>query len=88
MSVPLDPDLAIAAPAELEGALDDARVAKALRLALRDARLRARFAELRAAGATVEDAVDALRGPHVDDAGRPYFLSEERVRAVVYQKGR
>lgn len=86
MSVPLNPDLTIAAPVELEEALGDVRVAKALRLALRDTRLRARFAELRAAGATVEDTVGALRGPHLDDEGRPYFLSEERVRAAVYRK--
>ena len=86
MSVPLDPDLAIAAPAELAEALEDVRVAKALRLALRDARLRAQFAELRAGGSSVVAAVEALRGPHEDDEGRPYYLSEERVRAVVYRK--
>ncbi len=83
----LNPDLTIASSSELVEALDDARVAKALRLALRDARLRAQFAALRADGASVEDAVNALRGPHEDDEGRPYFLSEERVRAVVYRKG-
>ena len=35
----------------------------------------------------VAEAVDALRGPHHDADGQPYFLSDERVRAIVYRKG-
>lgn len=73
---------------ELAEALADRRVARALHLALRDARLRARFRRLRAEGCPVESAVEALRGPHEDEEGRPYYLSEERVRAIVYRKGR
>ena len=72
----------------LSEALGDARVAKALRLALRDAELRRRFEMLRQSGRTVEAAVAELLGPYKDDEGRPYFLSEERIRAVIYRKGR
>ena len=66
--------------------MGDARVTKALRLALRDAELRRRFEMLRKSGQTVEASVAELLGPYEDDGGRPYFLSEERVRAVVYRK--
>ena len=72
--------------AELGAALSDRRVARALHFALRDARLRTRFEMLRNAGATVDEAVERLRGPHRDSHGQPYFLSEERVRGVVYRK--
>jgi len=61
-------------------------VARALHLALRDAGLRAAFEELRAEGLKVEEAVERLRGPHCDTDGRPYYLSEERVRGIVYRK--
>lgn len=71
----------------LQEALGDNRVAVALHLALRDVSLRARFAALREEGRTVDEAVRALRGPHLDAEGRPYYLSEERVRTIVYQKG-
>lgn len=80
------PVVALPDAAALAEALGDARVARALRLALRDAELRRRFETLRRSGRTVEAAVAELLGPHVDDEGRPYFLSEERVRAVVYRK--
>lgn len=73
--------------AELGAALADRRVARALHYALRDARLKRRFASLRTDGLTVDEAVERLRGPHHDADGRPYYLSEERVRAVVYEKG-
>ena len=72
---------------ELRAALTDARVADALHLALRDARLRTRFASLRAEGLTVDVVIEQLTGPHEDTSGRPYYLSEERVRAIVYEKG-
>ncbi len=72
---------------ELRAALDDARVADALHLALRDVQLKARFASLRAEGLTVDVAVERLRGPHADASGRPYYLSAERVRSIMYQKG-
>jgi hypothetical protein len=71
---------------ELGEALADRRVARALHFALRDARLRKRFSALRDDGLTVDEAVERLRGPHRDAEGRPYYLSEERVRAVVYGK--
>lgn len=72
---------------ELRAALADRRVARALHFALRDARLKRRFAALRQdGGLSVNDAVERLRGPHRDAEGRPYYLSEERVRAVVYGK--
>ena len=79
MREPLDTD-------DLRDALRDERVGRALRLALRDARMRRRFSELRQSGRTVEAAVTELLGPYADDEGRPYYLSEERVRAVVYGK--
>src|SRR5690606_39674479 len=71
---------------ELRRALADERVARALHTARRDVRVRARFEELRARGLSVEVAVEELRGPHLDACGRPYFLSAERVRGIVYRK--
>lgn len=71
----------------LSEALADSRVARALHLALRDAELRAEFEALRASGLKVEEAVGRLRGPHHDGDGRPYYLSEERVRSIMYRKG-
>ena len=71
---------------ELGAALADRRVARALHFALRDTRMRRRFAALRDGGLSVDEAVERLRGPHRDASGRPYYLSEERVRAVVYRK--
>jgi hypothetical protein len=59
-----------------------------LHLARSDARLRTRFASLRAEGLTVDAAIEQLTGPYEDTNGRPYYLSEERVRAIVYEKGR
>ena len=72
----------------LSEALRDHRIARALHLALRDVRLRTRFEALRASGHSVEAAVEALRGPHRDADGRPYYLSNERVRSIVYRKDR
>ena len=77
------PPVALPDAAALAEAMRDARVARALRLALRDAEVRRRFEER---GRTVEAAVAELLGPYVDDEGRPYFLSEERVRGIVYRK--
>ncbi|WP_412061798.1 hypothetical protein [Rubrivirga sp. IMCC45206] len=73
--------------AEVQAALDDRRVQRAVHLVVRDRRVRLRFAALRAEGANVAKAVEALLGPYQDVDGRPYYLSEERVRAVVYRKG-
>jgi hypothetical protein len=61
-------------------------VASALRLALRDGAIRQRFETLRADGHSVDEAIAHLLGPYADDGGHPYYLSEERVRAVVYRK--
>ncbi|MEM6783581.1 MAG: hypothetical protein AAF624_07590 [Bacteroidota bacterium] len=69
-------------------ALADPRVVRAVRLASRDAWMRAHFIRLRASGLKVEQAVARLLGPYDDDRGQPYYLSEERVRAIVYRKGR
>lgn len=74
-------------PDELRQALADRRVARALHYALRDVRLRARFEALRRDGLTVDESVEQLQGPYVDARGRPYYLSEERVRGIVYEKG-
>jgi hypothetical protein len=63
------------------------RVRRALHVTLRDDRLRERFVALRRDGLRVEDAVLVLTGPHEDERGAAYYLSEERVRAIVYQKG-
>jgi len=72
--------------AALGAALGDRRVARALNLALRDVHIRERFAELRGEGLRVEEAVERLRGPHADHNNRPYYLSDERVRSIVYEK--
>ena len=73
---------------DLHLALADERVARALHTALRDVRMRKRFERLRGQGLSVEAAVEKLRGPHLDSGGRPYYLSGERVRGIVYQKRR
>lgn len=70
----------------LRVALSDTRVATALHLALRDVQLRGRFDALREEGLTVAGAIEHLRGPHHDASGRPYYLSDERVRSIVYRK--
>ncbi|WP_420455758.1 hypothetical protein [Rubrivirga sp.] len=46
--------------------------------------MRTAFRRLRSGGATVDDAVRQLVGPYADAEGRPYYLSEERVRSIVY----
>ncbi len=73
---------------EVRRALAAPSVVRTVWLAVRDERLREAFAQLRAEGVPVADAIERLRGPHTDEHGRRYFLSDERVRAVVYQKGR
>ncbi|MEL6612418.1 MAG: hypothetical protein AAFQ53_10015 [Bacteroidota bacterium] len=67
-------------------ALADPRVVRAVRLASRDAWMRARFTHLRDSGLKVDQVVARLLGPYEDDSGQSYYLSEERVRAIVYQK--
>ena len=69
---------------EVQDALSDQRVRRAVALVVRDRRMRAAFRRLRSGGATVDDAVRQLVGPYADAEGRPYYLSEERVRSVVY----
>ena len=49
--------------------------------------MRAAFRRLRSNGAMVDDAVRQLVGPYADAEGRPYYLSEERVRSIVYAGG-
>lgn len=88
MNVPPTPSSPPPSVEELRAALADARVARALHLALRDVQLRARFVALRSEGRTVEEAVAHLLGPHLDADGQPYYLSEERVRGIVYGKRR
>ena len=34
----------------------------------------------------MDGAIERLRGPHLDASGRPYYLSDERVRGIVYEK--
>lgn len=75
------------AAGEVQRALEEPRVWRAVCLAVRDERMRHAFGVLRAEGTSVVDAVDRLLGPYEDEAGLPYYLSEERVRAVVYRKG-
>ena len=67
-------------------ALGDARLAAAVRLAVRDATLRVRFWRLRAEGVSRDEALQALQGPHEDERGRVYWLSVGRVRNLVYPK--
>ena len=74
------------ATSNLQAALADPRVVSALRLALRDGAIRERFETLRGAGLSVDEAIAHLLGPYADDDGRPYYLSEERVRTVVYRE--
>ena len=85
--VPSLPPAAVPTALEVRDALREPRVQRALALALRDRWMRAGFGRLRAAGASVSAAVSALTGPYADLEGRPYYLSEERVRAIVYRKG-
>lgn len=75
-----------ASPAVRE-ALRHPRVRRALHVTVRDTEMRRRFAELRGMGQKVDDTVVALTGPYEDEAGQRYFLSEERVRTIVYRKG-
>lgn len=65
-------------------ALHDPRVVAALERALRDAEIRRCFRELRQWGAGAQEAFAQL-------ADRPWsgmYLSEERIRAIVYRKER
>jgi hypothetical protein len=71
---------------DLRRALEAPRVVAALHQTLRDLGLRGAFRRLRGEGHSVSAAVNALRGPHHDVEGRPYFLSTERVRSIVYEK--
>lgn len=73
-------------PEEIARALTAPPVARAVWRAVRDERLRARFATLRASGGTVAEAVERLRGPHVAEDGQAYWLSEEAVRSIVYPR--
>ena len=72
---------------DLRRALAEPRVIAALQQSLRDIGLRAAFRRLRSEGEPVAAAVEALRGPHYDVEGRAYYLSTERVRSIVYDKG-
>ena len=72
---------------EVREALRHPRVRRALHVTVRDMEMRQRFAELRAGGQKVDDAVEVLTGPYEDEAGQRYYLSEERVRTIVYRKG-
>ncbi len=62
---------------EIIEALQDVRVIRALELALRNARIRRRFRQLRRE-MTVMDACEAL--------AEEFYLSPERVKSIVYQK--
>ena len=62
---------------EIIEALHDVRVIRALELALRDARIRRRFRQLRRE-MTVIDACEMLAGE--------FYLSPERVKSIVYRK--
>ena len=62
---------------EVIEALHDARVIRTLELALRDARIRRRFQQLRRS-MTVVDACEILSDE--------FFLSAERIRSIVYQR--
>ena len=64
---------------EVVEALHDARVIRMLELALRDAQIRRHFRRLRK-DKTVMDACELL--------AEEYFLSPERVKSIVYRKGR
>ena len=70
--------------AEVEAALADRRVRRAVAIVVRDRRMRAAFRWLRSGGATVDAAVRQVVGPYVDADERPYYLSEGRVRSIVY----
>ncbi len=80
------PETAPPTTGEVHRALADRTVRRAVWRAVRDERLRDAFDNLRAEGSTVSDAVDRLVGPHRDADGRVYYLSDERVRALVYRK--
>ena len=62
---------------EIMEALHDVRVIRALELALRDARIRRRFRQLRKE-MTVMDACEIL--------AEEFYLSTERVKSIVYHR--
>ncbi len=64
---------------EVIEALHDARVIRTLELALRDARIRRRFRQLRK-DMTVMDACEML--------AEEFYLSPERVKSIVYDRRR
>lgn len=64
---------------EVIEALHDARVIQTLELALRDARIRRRFQQLRS-DMTVLDACEVLAGE--------FYLSPERIKSIVYDSRR
>ena len=72
---------------EVGRALSERAVVRAVWRAVRDERIRATFRAARAAGRPAEPVLDALRGPHVDERGGAYYLSDESVRRIVYRKG-
>ena len=73
-------------PDEVERALGHRAVLREVQRVVRDERVRATFARMRGAGVPVVDALSALTGPHLDVDGRPYFLSDARIRAIVYPR--
>ena len=81
------PDAALAySRAEIASALVDPAVLRVVWRAARDVRMRQAFQTARRDGARVDEIVEVLCGPHVDVDGRTYFLSDERVRSIVYRK--
>ena len=73
-------------PFEIGRVQTDRAVARAVWRAVRDERMRVAFAERRLAGVRADEVIEALCGPHVDEVGRQYYLSDERVRSIVYRK--
>lgn len=70
---------------EVASVLAERAVRRAVLLAVRDARIRAAFV---GRPGSAEARIEALTGPHLDVDGRPYYLSTERVRGIIYGKRR
>ncbi len=77
------PETAPPTTGEVHRALADRTVRRAVWRAVHDERLRDAFDNLRGDGISARDAIDRLVGPHRDADGRVYYLSDERVRALV-----
>ena len=74
----------VAVPGDAEAVLAASTVRRAACVAWRAGALRRGYAAMRAEGVPSREAFERLTGPWTDEEGRAYWLSVDRVRAVVY----